>query len=58
MSKAYNPVDVCHHCHDRMYEYLKQKIHEKIDHWEGHGISLDLDSNDVVDVLKSLLENK
>ena len=27
----YNPVDVCHYCNDRMYEYLKQKIHEKIE---------------------------
>lgn len=49
------------HKHDELSWTLAEKIfkiHEKIEHWEGHGISLSLDSNDVVDVLKSLLEDE
>ena len=69
--KPYNPVDVCHHCNDRMYEYLKQKIQEKIeslqseikgDHFEdcdsGHDFETHQNIEFAIEQLKSLFENE
>lgn len=46
-----------HHKLGQHYIQLVLKIKQTIRHWENHGISLDLDSDDVVRVLISLLED-
>ena len=54
----YNPVDVCHYCNDRMYEYLKKKIYEKIESLENSGGERMYNDYELALLVKSLLEDK